>query len=156
PDVVPLAFNRRPLDGSLVGEDVEASGYHMIAGEVPHRKFGVLEVTNVLDAAIVANGNGVRGTCQGDSGGPLFFTFPGAAPAIVGTVEGGNVSCTGESYYSRTDVLAGWIDEQLSAFAASPPSPPRPPEPTCASETTTGPWPVALGLLVFPGRRRRT
>jgi hypothetical protein len=156
PELVPLSFNRRPLDFSVVGRRAEASGYHLIGGEEPRRRFGVLEITNLLEKALVANGNGVRGVCNGDSGGPLLLELDPGQPVIVGTTEGGNMSCLNDSYFSRPDVLVDWIDAQMQAFAASPPPSSGRRRPDCTNAELGGTWPVFGAIVaVGPLRRRR-
>ncbi len=113
-----LPFNREPLGSWLIGEDVEISGYHAVSGD-SHRRFAVLEVTNVMTNAITADGNGLQGACQGDSGGPFLVHDGLGQPLVGGTIIGGHNSCLQHAYLSRADRIQEWIDEELAWFASS-------------------------------------
>lgn len=129
--LVPIAPNRTPLDGTLVGEELEIAGYAPISN-VWSRRFATLEVTNVFDA-LTLDGFGTQGACQGDSGGPALRAV-GGQTVVVGTAIGGDVSCRDEVYYSRIDRQLAWLDGQLEAFAAAGPVPPT------SSDTSFDPW----------------
>ena len=158
PEVTPLVVQRAPLPAWLVGASAEASGYHLIGGEEPRRRFGVLGITNLLDNTLVANGFGARGVCYGDSGGPLLGELTPGQTTLLGITLGGDTSCRDESYFTRLDALRGWLDAALASFAQSP-SPtadgPIVAHPSCAKGDPNAFWPALGAIFAVGGRRRR-
>lgn len=162
PEVEPLVLQRTTLSASLIGGSAEASGYHLISGQEPRRRFGVLGVTNLLDSAIVANGFGARGVCHGDSGGPLLAELSAGRTTLIGITLGGSQSCRDESYFTRVDAILLWLDGELRTFAQSP-SPTGSSGgstgrtgPSCADADNHGMWPIAGVLFVIAPRRRKS
>ncbi len=111
PALVPIAFNRATLDDSIIGREVEASGY----GETfdpsrTGRYFAAVELIQVDPVFVRVDGRGRQGICFGDSGGPVLTTGADGTAVVLGVEHGGDSSCLGVDALTRLDVVAGWID----------------------------------------------
>jgi secreted trypsin-like serine protease len=51
---------------------------------------------------------GKTGACVGDSGGPLLGKTMDGRIEVLGLLEAGSASCTGEDFYTRLDRLKSW------------------------------------------------
>jgi hypothetical protein len=119
-DLEPIVINFATLDASWEGSPVELAGY----GESEAATLGVLafaieEVSRIEQQFVVVDGRGVTGACVGDSGGPLLARTNDGSVRVVGVLDDGARGCTGEDFYTRTDVLATWNE-----FSSRVPSPP--------------------------------
>jgi hypothetical protein len=111
PALVPIAFNRATLDDSIVGREVEASGYgETFDASRTGRYFAVVELIQVDPVFVRVDGRGRQGICFGDSGGPVLTTGADGGPLVLGVEHGGDSSCLGVDALTRLDVVADWID----------------------------------------------
>lgn len=111
PELVPIPFNREPIEQALVGTEVEAAGY----GETYDRSrfgryFAVVELIGVDRTQIHVDGRGQQGICFGDSGGPVMTAAINGEPVVLGVESWGDQSCVGVDHLTRLDVIANWID----------------------------------------------
>ena len=81
--------------------------------------FAIEEVSRIEQQFVVVDGRGITGACVGDSGGPLLARTDDGSVRVVGVLDDGARGCTGEDFYTRTDVLATWNE-----FSSRVPSPP--------------------------------
>lgn len=126
PPLTPIPLIPR-LDVSWVGHPVELSGYGATGlPEPPSLRFGVELVERLEADHIVVDGHGSRGACVGDSGGPLLGRGEDGRLNVLGLLDHGDASCTGEDSFTRADRIHEWSDlsERLSMA----------PEPTAACD----------------------
>ena len=76
--------------------------------------FDSFDQTCAIDAPTDA-----AGTCFGDSGGPLIAAGPGGSAVEIGITSWLHGSCdtTTRDYYTRTDVLSGWISGWIAKMS---------------------------------------
>lgn len=131
--VDPIYINTGALDGSWIGERVEASGFGQISpgGNTDGRYFVAEPIYDVGATQLSINGEGIHGVCFGDSGGPVMGIVEGGAVRVMGALSHGDSSCTGIDVYTRTDPFVAWIED----FAGLTPAPGPVP---CNGVTTTG------------------
>jgi Trypsin len=72
------------------------------------------------------------GTCEGDSGGPLLALRPGTEELVeigVTSIGYGECSTTWPDVFTRSDLVASWVNARITELAPPPPAPPPPMEP---------------------------
>lgn len=116
PDVTPIDYNTEPLEGvvpAFVGRDVQNVGYGSTepggGGSNTLRWWTVEEVISLERLTYQVNGHGYSAVCFGDSGGPTLMTFPDGTVRVIGSLHGGNPSCTEIDTFARTDADAAWL-----------------------------------------------
>jgi secreted trypsin-like serine protease len=82
--------------------------------------------------------NHLRSACSGDSGGPLVIVAPGTTSepleiGIASFIVTPNCSSSSPQYYTRADLVAGWVGAQIAAAAPAPASPAPTPAPVTAA-----------------------
>jgi hypothetical protein len=85
--------------------------------------------------------NHSRSACNGDSGGPLLIPAPGTTSepleiGIASFIVNPNCSASSPQYYTRADLVAGWVAAQVAAAAPPPVSPTPAPAPAAAPAPT--------------------
>lgn len=132
-DVVPIALNRVPVDGTWINRWVDAAGYGQTRDASREgRYFASVQVVSSDRETVTVDGHQQQGICFGDSGGPIIYQ-PDAAtpPVVVGTEQWGDDSCVGRDHLTRVDVVAPFVDLRLS-------EPLPPPLRACHGETLLG------------------
>lgn len=117
PGITPLSMNRSDLTHAWIGRKVDAAGF----GETRSREsglfFGSVEIVGYDTEMVSVDGKGKEGICFGDSGGPILWQDSNKAePVIVGTESYGDPSCIDVDFLTRTDRVAGWVDEKLAGL----------------------------------------
>lgn len=113
--VLPLHLDA--LDASWVGSAVELSGFGATeSGELGQLAFVTEKIVRIEANHIVVDGRGTTGACIGDSGGPLVGRTSDGRSEVLGVLDEGSESCTGEDFYTRLDRVAYW--EPLAARVA--------------------------------------
>ncbi len=149
--VIPI--NRVALNDDLVGEDVEIAGYGEING-IALRRFVVMQVASVYERVAV-DGDGERGACMGDSGGPFLLVDDAGRVTVGGGLSKVLLSCLDEAYYTRIDLVASWVDEELAWFdsnggAGTPSQGTRMADPwSCQAGGASTAVPIAMALLAM-------
>ncbi len=111
PELIPIPYNREPIEEALVGTEIEAAGY----GETYDRSrfgryFAVVELIGVDRTQVHVDGRGQQGICFGDSGGPVMTTAITGEPVVLGVESWGDQSCVGVDHLTRLDIIADWIE----------------------------------------------
>lgn len=120
PDVVPITLAQAP---PAVGEQLQFAGWGSLSATVlgpsDHLKRGQFTVTSIDDNTLHAQPAGVRtvenGPCPYDSGGPFFTSTDDRTGTLVAIVNTGP-PCPqpGPEIIARVDVVAGWIQQQIT------------------------------------------
>ncbi len=115
--VVPIPILTQDL-GLFAGQLAEAAGYGL---QEDGRRFGEREFVPemIVDfeggwVTVIAGGD--RGVCNGDSGGPLMVIDENGEVRVAGVLDQGaedNDDCRGRDHYTRTDRIAGWIQDYI-------------------------------------------
>lgn len=111
--VEPVAIRRAPLD-EVVGDELRFVGYGVSVeggqGETGTKMMGAAPLDHVTPEFAIYG----QVTCSGDSGGPALAIRDGREE-LVGITSHGPRYCAdlGDSYSTRVDTIAGWIDERL-------------------------------------------
>jgi len=117
--VDPISVNRESLSSSLIGREVEVSGFHVIHGLPLIRRYAVVLVSRFDDDWLVLDGEGERGICNGDSGGPVLMHDSSGRPVVAGVNSWTQYSCRDVSRHGRVDSLISWIDTEVDNFDSS-------------------------------------
>jgi secreted trypsin-like serine protease len=130
--VPPLTVNMQPLAKSVEGADTRLVGFGRTdattSGTSRIKRQVVSEIQRVEPNLLYIGAPGKQ-ACAGDSGGPALLKV-GGKEMIVGTVSGGESSCTTGGYHTRVDVQGAFLSKYLPA-----PSPPPPPPPADAGDS---------------------
>jgi hypothetical protein len=110
----PIPINKTALPSNLLGKQVQNVGYgvtepNMMSNVNPRRLWTVEPVRAVTSLDFTVDGGQISSVCGGDSGSPSLFKFPDGVIRIIGTLHGGDMSCTGADTFARVDVDAAWI-----------------------------------------------
>ncbi len=111
PGLHPIPIMTETLDCSWLGTMAEAAGY----GRAPNLGFGTRfftaePIVALSHNSITIDGLGRRGMCGGDSGGPVMVEASDGSVRVAGVLEGGDATCRGLDYFSRTDTAYEWIE----------------------------------------------
>jgi Trypsin len=93
------------------------------------------------------------GACLGDSGGPLLATWPPSGPVVeIGITIRVNAECltTHPTVFTRSDLIASWVNEWIEALEPSPPTTPGPLPSPLAPPAAPKPSPAAVSPVVAP------
>ncbi len=119
PGVQPIGMNRDPVDASWLGRQVDAAGYGV---NQPYtsindgRFFASVKVIGSDSETVTVDGEGIQGICSGDSGGPILWQpDTQTPPVVVGTEQGGDMTCVDVDHLTRVDVVAAWVDAIAAA-----------------------------------------
>ena len=130
PGLVPLGFNREPLDSNDTGHEVEAAGFGETMDPTRDgRYFAVVLLSAIDDTYILVDGQLREGLCFGDSGGPVLDLGANGEPLVLGVEHGGEESCVGRDQLTRLDRVQAWIDGVAATL---------PPEAACGIENYEG------------------
>jgi secreted trypsin-like serine protease len=111
-----IPYNTTPITAALKGTPARLVGYGNDDGNAGTGA-GTKRMTSStiadLDQGVVQAGEAGKTTCQGDSGGPLLVQLNGVWTTI-GITSYGEQGCVSGGWYSRTDLCASWIAQQIS------------------------------------------
>lgn len=133
PDLLPIAINTDPIDETFVGTMMQNVGYG--ATDPTFREFDspayyetedefwaaydayfntarwwtTEPVISVANGFYTVYGNRESSVCDGDSGGPGLYRGADGVLRVMGTVSGGDESCTEEDEFARPDYNLEWI-----------------------------------------------
>ncbi len=97
-EIEPLQPCVNPMDESWLGSPVELAGYGTTeSGDLGNLAFVIEEIARVEPAYVVVDGLGDTGACLGDSGGPLLARCDNGATEVIGVLDDGDRTCTGEA-----------------------------------------------------------
>jgi hypothetical protein len=123
PGIEPIPVMTERLDARWIERLAEAAGYgmqehHTTATYVPERRFVALPIVALEASRAVVDGRGERGVCGGDSGGPLLVLADDGTVRVAGALQGGDSSCVGRDFYTRTDTTLEWIERSIGRVVA--------------------------------------
>lgn len=120
PALEPLLPHGEALDDSWLSSPVEIAGYGITEdGEAGSLAFAIEEVTRLEPDFLVVDGRGRSGACGGDSGGPVLGRSNQGDARVVGVLDDGDPSCTGEDYFTRVDRLLDWQPFRENVLSAT-------------------------------------
>ncbi|MCB9595100.1 MAG: trypsin-like serine protease [Sandaracinaceae bacterium] len=116
PQLEPIPIMTEVIDDSWIGRIAEAAGYgQQEDGSINEREFTAEPIDGYEQdrsggQQVRINGMGERGVCFGDSGGPLMVLASDSTVRVVGVLSWGDPNCLGRDRYTRSDVVADWIE----------------------------------------------
>jgi len=111
PGVQPVPIMTEPMDSSWIGRTAEAAGYGTQEdGGYGEREFTAEPIVELYGHTLSMDGEGRHGVCFGDSGGPVFVIAGDGTVRTAGDLSGGDGSCVGQDYFTRTDTSVAWIE----------------------------------------------
>jgi len=117
--IVPMVWNREPLDDTVLGAAATVVGFGVDDGEGQtgagiKREVGL--TIDVVEPQLFGLGDDTENICQGDSGGPTFLDFGGTLRVVAVSSFGSNF-CQNRSFVTRTDAFVDFIDEVVQAWS---------------------------------------
>lgn len=104
-----LPIHLEALAESWLGATVELSGFGASEiGELGQLAFVTERIVRLEPDHLVVDGRGQTGACVGDSGGALLGRGSDGRSQVLGVLDAGSASCTGEDFYTRLDRVASW------------------------------------------------
>jgi len=123
PFVRPMTWNTAPIDNSIRGNKVTATGYGLENGintsGAGTKRTIVIPLVSVADRTIVTGTNvPLSGTCFGDSGGPILYTFPDGVTRVIGVNSKLRMTDCGPGTAGRPDVNDAWLRMRFDQYDA--------------------------------------
>lgn len=120
-DVQPVWFRTEPLDDVAVGQTVTSVGFGVTSGSGSGsgiKRSAELQIDVISDMFLISysssNPNDAN-VCSGDSGGPQYH-LSGDIWTQWSVHSWADAACTSQSGSTRTDVVSGWILDELEAL----------------------------------------
>jgi hypothetical protein len=110
-DIQPIPIVANDVDCSQLGQIAEAAGYGRSANVPFGKRFFTAEpIVGLTSDYLTIHGQGRKGLCHGDSGGPVMLVGADGTARLAGALSSGDPSCRGRDYFSRVDVVRGWVE----------------------------------------------
>jgi hypothetical protein len=122
PFVRPMPWNVEPLDQTLRGRTVEATGYGVegfSSNDSGTKRTITIPIQSVASRTLVTGTNvPLSGTCFGDSGGGIVFRFGDGVRRVIGVNSKLRMQDCGPGTAGRADTNDGWLRPRFEQYDA--------------------------------------